>query len=214
MKSVIILGAGGYAWSAHALLDHIGTHVLGCTGRDPSQQEDLPHGLHYLGDDATVFGLEANSPLHINLVNGIGSVGSTDARRGIFSQFRERGYHFLTIIHPAASIAKQVYLGEGIHVMAGAVIQGGCVLEDNVIINIGAMVDHGCHIRSHCHVAPGAVLSGGVILGEGVHVGTGAAVVQGITIGKGAIVAAGAVVIKDVREGAIVMGTPAKEAHG
>ena len=47
-------------------------------------------------------------------------------------------------------------------------------------------------------------------VGEGTHVGIGACVIQGIKIGKWATIGAGAVIIKDVPDGAVVVGNPAK----
>lgn len=207
---VIILGDGGYARTLFEVLRRCDVKVLGCTGRAAAPAVSLPEGLVYLGSDDAI----TASPDEVNLVNGLGSVGSTEARRGIFTRFKEKGYNFATLVHPSAVLAADVTLGEGVQVMAGTVLQSGCVLGDNTIVNIGVVIDHDGRIGAHSHLAPGAALSGGVTLGEGVHVGTGAALIQGIIIGAGALVAAGAVVVRDVPEGAKVMGVPAREAPG
>ena len=49
-----------------------------------------------------------------------------------------------------------------------------------------------------------------MLIGSGTLVGSGATIIQGVKIGNNAIVAAGAVVIRDVPDGATVMGVPAK----
>lgn len=53
------------------------------------------------------------------------------------------------------------------------------------------------------HIAP-------VRVGRNVWIGSGSILLPGVTIGDGATVAAGAVVTKDVPEGAVVGGVPAK----
>ncbi|MDQ3008138.1 MAG: acyltransferase [bacterium] len=50
-----------------------------------------------------------------------------------------------------------------------------------------------------------------VVIGDYVFIGPRAIILPGVKIAKGAVVAAGAVVTKDVAEGSIVAGVPAKE---
>jgi UDP-perosamine 4-acetyltransferase len=59
-------------------------------------------------------------------------------------------------------------------------------------------------------LSPGVVLSGGVTVGDNSFVGAGAVVIQGGKIGDNAVIAAGAVVVRDVADGALVKGVPAK----
>lgn len=149
------------------------------------------HGrkIPYLGTDEEYF--EKSRKINPPLVNGIGSVGNPENRREIFKRFKQAGCSFLTVIHPSAVVARDVTFGEGVQIMAGAVIQTGSVLGNNVIINTCASVDHDCRIEDHVHIAPGAVLSGNVTVGENAHVGTGASVVQGIYIPAGTLVKSG-----------------------
>jgi acetyltransferase EpsM len=53
-------------------------------------------------------------------------------------------------------------------------------------------------------------LAGGVIVGEGTHIGIGASVLPEINIGKWTTIGAGAVVIKDVPDGAVIVGNPGR----
>ena len=51
---------------------------------------------------------------------------------------------------------------------------------------------------------------GGIVIDDDVWLGCGAIVLDGVRIGKGAVIGAGAVVTKDVPDGAIAAGLPAR----
>lgn len=168
---------------------------------------DRAGDLPIIGDDSAI---SAYSNDAVELVNGLGSVGDTALRASIYYKFKKLGYGFRQVIHPAAIIASDCILGEGVQVMAGAVVNTGTKIAEDSIINTGAVVDHDCVIGSHVHIAPGAILSGGVQVGDGSHIGTGATVIQGIKIGANVLIGAGAVVIRNIPNGVTVIGVPAR----
>lgn len=164
--------------------------------------------LPIIGDDSAVFDYSCDA---VELVNGLGSVGDTRLRTDIFNKFKNWGYSFRSVIHPAAVVADTCVLGEGVQVMAGVIINVGTHIATDTIVNTGAVIDHDCMIGSHVHIAPGVTISGGVQVGDCSHIGTGATIIQGVTIGNRALIGAGAVVINDVADGQKVVGVPAKE---
>lgn len=194
------------------LLDALGLSsetVIGLTDRNfrsLNYKELL--GVPVLGDDEAVF---ERGPENVVLVIGVAGAEDTKARKEIFEKFSSRGYGIKQVLHPSAVIARDCKLGEGVQVMAGAVIQTGTSIGDNTVINTHAAVDHDCTIGKHVHIAPGVTMSGGVRVSDGTHIGTGATIIQGVKIGTASLVAAGAVVVSDVPDGARVMGIPARE---
>lgn len=204
---IVIIGAGGHGAVVADAARASGHKVLGFVDADPTCHGSEVLGLPVLGGDEAVFD---RSAADFRLVSGIGSTASTAQRQAIHERFVERGYGFATVVHPTASVADGVSLGDGTVVMAGAVVQPRCRIAENVIINTGAQVDHNGNIGAHCHIAPGAVLSGNVTVGDGAHVGSGAVIIQGVTIGATAVCAAGAVVIRNVDIGTTVAGNPAE----
>ncbi|HZG87402.1 acetyltransferase [Paenibacillus sp.] len=205
-KPIILLGGGGHAKVLLDVLKRSGRTVIGFT--DPERTELT--GAPYLGDDKAVLQFDSNAVL---LVNGLGSTVSTERRASLYRKLHDAGYRFAAAVHPSAVIAEDVVLGDGVQIMAGAVIQPGCRLGANVIVNTRASVDHDCTVGNHVHIAPGAILSGGIHIGDAVHVGTGAVIIQNIRIGAGSLVGAGAVVVKDVSERTKVLGVPAREVN-
>lgn len=206
MTQVIMLGAGGHARVLIAALKLHGIEVAGCLAPRPPEA-NWPTDTPYLGGDDK---LAALAPANVQLVNGLGSVGSTAKRQQLYDGLTARGFSFLAVVHPTAIVADGVILGDGVQVMAGAILQAGAVIGANVLVNTGAIVDHDCRIGAHCHIATGACLSGGVELGTSVHVGTGASIIQGIHIGDRTLIGAGAVVVRDIAGGVTVVGNPAR----
>jgi sugar O-acyltransferase (sialic acid O-acetyltransferase NeuD family) len=204
---VIVLGAGGHAKVLINALQLCSVAILGVTDPDPALIGQKVLGAPVIGTDDV---LENYSPQEVQLVNGLGSVCLPKARSRVYDFGKKLGFVFASVVHPAAVVAGDVRLGEGVQVMAGAVLQPGAILGENVIINTKASVDHDCIIGSHSHIAPGATLSGAVIIGIGVHLGTGASIVQGVKLGNFSLVGAGSLVLKDIPAGAKVYGCPAK----
>ncbi len=205
-KPVIIIGAGGHAKVLMDCLRLMNVDIVGMLDKNPSQGNGVGE-LPIIGDDSAIFDFACDA---VKLVNGIGSVGDTSLRTNIFNKFKNLGYSFRSVIHPNAIVAENCYLGEGVQVMAGAVINTGTKIAADTIVNTGAVIDHDCKMGSHVHIAPGVTISGGVQVGDGSHIGTGATIIQSVTIGERALVGAGAVVIHDVASGSKVVGVPAK----
>lgn len=205
---VIILGAGGHGRVVLDLLKSLGHEAAGFIDRNQVLWGQVIDGVPVIGGDDEIL---KKPPGEIRLAMGLGGVGDNRPRMSLYEMFCARGYFFPCFFHPSSIVSGTASTGGASMVMAGAVIQAGCILGKNVIINTGALVDHDCRIGDHVHVAPGAVLSGGVTVGSGAHIGTGAVVIQNIHIGEDSVVAAGAVIVRDVSRGSVVMGVPGRE---
>lgn len=173
-------------------------------GRHGSQCQ----GVTILGDDSLLPELRRDGIAGCFI--GLGSVGRTAARRRLYELAVERGFDVVSLVHPAAVVAKSAALGGGCCVMAGAVINSRAALGRNVCINTGAIVEHDCRIDDHAFIAPGAVLAGGVQVGAGAFVGLRAGVKQGCVLGAESLTGAGAMVVRDVAPRAVVAGVPAR----
>lgn len=205
-KPVILLGAGGHARVLIDMLRINSFDLLGIIAPEPIAIGSAP----YLGDDRKVL---SYSPDSVQLVNGLGSAGSTQRRKEVFEFFIGYGYNFATLIHPSAVIASDVRLGSGAQIMAGSVIQTCTTIGANTIVNTRSSVDHDCIIGNHVHISPGVTLCGNVTIYSEVHIGAGSTIIQGRTVQQKSVVGAGSVVLSNIREGSTVYGVPAKEAN-
>jgi UDP-perosamine 4-acetyltransferase len=204
--SVIVIGAGGHGRVVADAARAAGFRVLGFTDANPQLHGERIDQIAVLGDDAALSGFDRRE---VQLLNGIGSVRVPRARRVIHERLRDAGWTLASVVHPRATVAESVVLGDGVQIMAGAVVQAGAQLGAGALINTGAIVDHDCAVGAHSHVAPRAVLSGNVTLGESCHVGTGATIIQGISLGARCVVGAGAVVLRNQPDDMVLIGVPA-----
>jgi sugar O-acyltransferase (sialic acid O-acetyltransferase NeuD family) len=174
----------------------------------PSPSDDPISGVPQLTDHQFAERYGADDVL---LANGVGSISDVSKRRAIFEDYKEKGYHFVSVVHPSAIVSPSCVILEGAQVLAGAVIQAGARIGRNSIVNTHASVDHDTVIGDHVHIAAGATVSGSVVVGEEVHIGAGAVVIQNVHIGRKTVVGAGGVVIRDLPSNITAVGVPAKE---
>lgn len=194
-KEYIVIGAGGHAGVILDCLHALNLDVKGCVDAHKKPDELVLGKYRILGDDSV---LDILDPSGVLLVNGIGSIGDAKARRDVFARFKDKGFEFATLCHPAAYVSDFSSIAEGSVILAGAVVGANARIGRNVIINTKASIDHDCVIEDHVHIAPGVTISGGVIVQKQSHIGTGACVVQGIRIGPYSFIRAGEAVKRDV----------------
>lgn len=195
-KPLVIIGAGGHAAGLAEILKKQGHTLLGVVSPHPlARRGPLADVPHIDGDEAL---LEQFGPEQVELVNGVGALPGKDLNWILFQRFTGLGYRFASVISPHAILSEYVTLGQGVQIMAGAIVQAGVQIGDNTLLNTGCIVEHDCCLGAHNHLAPRATLSGGVTTGHRVHIGTGANIIQGLTIGERAVIGAGTSIARDV----------------
>lgn len=84
-------------------------------------------------------------------------------------------------------------------------------LKDNVFVSVGVkFICHDGGVLPFRRQFPKLDLAAPIIVGENTFVGMGAVILKGVTIGQNCIVGAFSVVSKDVEDGTIVAGNPAR----
>lgn len=114
------------------------------------------------------------------------------------------------IVHPTAEISPSAVLGPGTWIQPHAVVSAMSRLAMCCYVNRHASVGHHNTWGAFSRINPGAHTAGLVVLGERVTIGMGALVRERTQVGDGATIGAGSLVLRDVDEGQVVMGTPAK----
>lgn len=202
--NVVVLGAGGHALVvAEAVLAPGGAlSVVGFLDDDPRLYQSRVLDLPVLGPISSLRSID-----HDAVVIGI---GDNVTRTRLFLQLSEAGEHVISVTHPEARVSLSAVIGNGTLITAGTVITSQAYIGENVIVNTGATVDHNCVVESHAHVAPGVHLAGGCTVGIGSLIGIGSVVIPSRRIGAWSIVGAGSVVVRDVPDGVVAYGNPAR----
>lgn len=145
----------------------------------------------------------------ISAIAAIGGARGSD-RRKFLDIFRNSKLKTPTLIHRSAVISLSAKIGENSHILAGAVIAPMVELGEACIVNTNAGVDHECVLAAGVHIAPGATLCGCVQIGENTLIGAGSTVLPRVKIGANVVIGAGSVVTRDIPDGVVVFGNPAK----
>lgn len=123
---------------------------------------------------------------------------------------KNKGGHFINLIHQAAGIGKNTRMGTGCIIMDNVGISCDIVLEDFVTLQSRLILGHDVRIGSFCHLGATCFLGGYVQLGSLTTVHPGSIILPHMKVGNQCTVGAGAVVIKKVKDGETVYGNPAK----
>lgn len=123
---------------------------------------------------------------------GFGAL-SPDALERRYKLLADDEAHFLTLYHPQAIISPTAAFGDGVQIMAGAIVQHNTQVDSGCIINTGALIEHDCIIHKGCHIAPRATVLGDCEIGEFSFIGASAVIVQGSKVPPRSFIKAGSV---------------------
>jgi acetyltransferase-like isoleucine patch superfamily enzyme len=139
-----------------------------------------------------------------------------------------------TILYTGTAIGNDVLIADLVSVREKCSIGDKCVIGSGVTINLNTRIGNNVKIMNQTHITADSVVEdnvfislmvgssndnkmgrseyvmGGVHIKEGASIGAGVLFLPNLTIGKKSVVGAGAVVTKDVPDGKLVVGVPAK----
>ena len=208
MKNVLIYGASGH-----------GSVVLDCLERSKEYRvvgfvdSFIKKGTKKFGYE--VLGTAYELPFIIEefaIDGGIIAVGDNWIREKIAKRIWEiiPGFTFISVIHPTATIGKNVRLGSGTVIMPGVIIDANARIGDHCILNTRASLGHDGVMASFSSLAPGVCTGGNLSLGHGSAVCLGCKVIENIRIGSASVIGAGSLVLKNIPDRVLAFGNPAE----
>ena len=201
---MIILGAGGHAKELY-------NELLWSSFTGPVYFfDDTVHAPDSLFGQKIIPAMEPANVLKMEDNRFIVGVGLPSSRKIMFDRFLAAGFEPYSLISSYARVGAANQLGRGLNIMAGAVITTHVTIGDGTLVHVNTSVHHDCVIGAFCELSPGCRILGKVKLGDSVSVGSGAIILPGVQVGNNVTVGAGAVVTRNLEQGEVVAGVPAR----
>jgi UDP-N-acetylbacillosamine N-acetyltransferase len=137
-------------------------------------------------------------------------IGDNYARMAVSHFLESKGFALSTVVSPSAFISPSARIGSGTVIMPGAVVNSMAVIGEGVIVNSCAVVEHDLRVGDFAHISPNATLGGGAEIGPLTHIAIGATVLPLVRIGERSILGAGSVAPRNIPDGVIAFGVPAR----
>lgn len=215
MKKVYIFGGPSNSVIAASIIDRIpGMEVVGVVNDfvEPGTTFGKFKKISVVGDTAKLLAILKNDSDAFVFSS---MAGSTDPRRS-YDKLQELSElipdnRWTGVVDPTAivpfdycKLGKSVFIGPLAQLSPNTEIGDFCMLMGN------AFVGHDSILEDFVHVTSNAVIGASVCVGKGTHVGTNSVMRESVKIGEYCIIGSGSVVLKDVADGTVVVGNPAK----
>lgn len=123
-----------------------------------------------------------------------------------------------------ANIRENNKIGDNVSIGTMSIIEHDVTIGNNVRIHSNVFIPEFCVLEDNCWIGPNVVMTNakypksknikrnliGCHIKENAIIGANSTILPGVTIGQQAIIGAGSVVTKDIHDGVIVAGNPAK----
>ena len=208
MDNIVIIGSSGHAKVVIDIVRKEGKYnVAGLLDRFRNVGEKTA-GYPVLGKEEDLPELvEAHE-----LKGAIVAIGDNFVRSTVVARINEicPDLPFVSAVHPDASVAMEVSIGQGTVVMAGVAINPCCSVGRFCILNTHSSLDHDSIMEDFSSLAPRAVTGGNCRIGRYSAVSIGAVLIHGIHVGEHTVIGAGSLVVKSIKSFVVASGAPAK----
>lgn len=190
MRSLIIVGAGGFALEVAAYVEDIlrsGKPFYPLRG---FLDDGKPVGTPFAGYE--ILG-KTDLPIDSEAVYAL-ALGSPQARKALTLKLGGLGASFANIVHPSAYVAETASLGKGVILAPFTFVGPKAEIGDQAFLNVHSMVDHEAKLGRFSVLCPYAGLHGTASAGEEVLLGSHAYVTAGFHIEDGVKIEPGKIV--------------------
>ena len=168
-----------------------------------SAKEEKVNGIFVYSFDEALITFKHN----IEIIIGVGEPAT---REKLFNRIKEKGVSLPVLIHPGVSVPSTTIVGEGSVIQCGCFVSCNARIGENVYVQPHVNIGHDDIILDGAVISGMANLAGHVSIGEYTYVGLSAAIKEGVKVGSNSIIGMYSAVYKDVDDGVVAMGNPAR----
>jgi len=165
---LLLYGSKDFAATVAELVRHCGHEAVGLV-------DDFNTGPGILGSFDMVSRTYPPSEYGIAMAIGYSNI---PARWAAWQRIRSAGYHAPALIHPRAYVADSARIGEGVLVMAGAIVDVRAEISELVVLWPGTCINHDVQIGPNTFISPSVTLCGFAQVGAHSFIGAGSVIVD------------------------------------
>lgn len=132
-------------------------------------------------------------------------------RRSIIESLGIQASRFVTIIHPSVVRAPDAVIGYNSLLMPHVVVSCGVRIGNHCVVLPNTVIAHDSVVGDYCCVGSNVSVSGSVTVGSECYIGSGVKIRENVHIGDRTLIGLGSNVVRDIPEGIVAVGNPAKE---
>ena len=211
MDNIIIVGVSGHAKVIIDIVEHDGRYKIAGLLDRPRNTGKQTLGYQVLGQEEDLPELIVRH----KLIGVIVAIGDNAIRSRVAAHVGELcpSLPFVSAIHPRASIARNVSVGEGTVIMAGVSVNPCCQIGRSCILNTNSSLDHDSVMEDFSSLSPHATTGANCRIGEYTAICIGSTLIHGVHIGEHTVIGAGSTVLKHVESFCVAYGTPARKVR-
>ena len=141
------------------------------------------------------------------------AVGEPSTRKLLLEKVRQQKLILSSVISQHAFVSNSAVIDNGAIVAPFVSIQAQAHVGENVAINTQAIIGHHVRVFAGSVISSQVNLGGSCVVDELTYIGMGALILEKVSIGSESIVGMGSVVYKDIPDGVIALGNPARVAR-
>jgi len=208
MKNLLIIGARGYG-------REICDFAADCRGYETEFVikgflDDKSDALdNYPGYPPIINSVESYQPQRDDIF--ICALGEVKYKKKYCEMILSKGGKFTTLISKRAYVSnRNTTIGEGCIICPDSRIHCDVKIGDFVTVQPFAVIGHDVKVGNWCHINDYADCGGASTIGDEVTIHTHSFILPHFKVGNGATIGAGSIVLRNVKEGVVVFGNPAK----
>ncbi len=211
VERILLVGCGRHA---RMIIDNIeeidNIDILGIVSNSRDDLGKDLYGYPIIGTNDDIDDIFAKYRELTGYFLGIGQLSDGNMSiRAKMASVLDKKYRAINVIHPLAVISKHAKIGYGNIFEAYTKVANGAVVGNHCILNSFSAINHDQIIGNNVLIA-GNVSMAGKGVGDNSIIADGASVGYLKSVGKNCIVGDGAVITKDLPDGSIAVGNPAR----